>query len=127
MNTMSAHCSASSPSATWYESPSPPVTSPGAAPQTLTSYGMLARVLKTCAGIPTSSGFAPSSTRTATRPRRLLTFTRLPAAGDPHDRAGRVRRIRAQQVRHGTGDLVRLPGPSHRDAARSLDDGVRPA
>ncbi len=31
--------------ATWYDRPSPPVTSPGAAPQTLTSYGMLARVV----------------------------------------------------------------------------------
>ena len=64
---MSAQASASSPCATWYDSPSPPVTSPGAAPQTRTSYGMLARVVNTWAGMPTSRGLAPSSTRTATR------------------------------------------------------------
>src|SRR3954469_9564855 len=67
MKTMSAHSSASRPWATWYERPSPPVTRPGAAPHSRTSYGMLARVVNTCAGIPTSSGFAPSSTSTATR------------------------------------------------------------
>lgn len=43
---------------------------PGAAPHTRTSYGMLARVEKTGVGIPTSSGLAPSSTRTTTRCRR---------------------------------------------------------
>ena len=64
---MSAQASASRPWATWYARPSPPATRPGVAPHTRTSYGMLARVVKTCAGMPTSSGFAPSSTRTATR------------------------------------------------------------
>src|SRR3954467_99381 len=70
MKTRSAHASASRPWATWYDSPSPPLTSPGAAPHSRTSYGMLARVVNTCAGMPTSSGLAPSRTRTATRRRR---------------------------------------------------------
>src|SRR6478735_2479227 len=82
MKTMSAHARASRPWATWYDRPSPPVTRPGAAPHTRTSYGMLARVVKTCAGMPTSRGLAPSRTRTAARRRRGDGTGRAYAGGD---------------------------------------------
>src|SRR3954453_14167097 len=104
---MSAHVSASRPSATWYASPSPPVTSPGAAPHTRTSYGMLARVVNTCAGMPTSSGFAPSSTRTAARCR------------EEGDTGTRVRGAAgARGLRGAVGRGLR----AHGDAAHRLDE-----
>ena len=39
---MSAHAITSSPCSTWYDSPSPLDTGPGAPPHTRTSHGMLA-------------------------------------------------------------------------------------